>query len=144
MLGSAPNFVLQVIPQVNVFGSSSIRVFCVDTNATAQIEYRVKVIEDEVTGVHDDSRIAACDVTVSPLPVDQDRVTVATNHDDDEIVDLAVFDLTGALVPVGARTFSPMPSQIVTVDASAIPSAHYFLRVTTKKGAVVRSMPIIR
>ena len=144
MLGSAPNLVLQIIPQENVFGSSSIRVVCFDTNATAQIEYKVRVIEDDVTGVHNDSRTAACDVTLSPLPVHQDHVTIAMSHDDDEIVDLAVFDVTGAVVSVGARTFSPMPSRIVTVDASAIPSAHYFLRVTTKKGAVVRSMPIIR
>jgi hypothetical protein len=144
ILGNEPNLVLQVIPQENVFGSSAIRVFCVDTNATAQVEFRVKVIEDEVTGIHHESYSTTCDVTMSPLPVNQDRLTITVTDDDNEIVDLTVVDVTGAVVPVGARTFSPMPSRIVTVDASAIPSAQYLLRVATRKGVVVRSLPIIR
>ena len=144
ILGNAPNLVLQVIPQENVFGSSAIGVFCVDTNATAQVEFRVKVIEDEVTGIHHESYSTTCDVTMSPLPVNQDRLTITVTDDDNEIVDLTVVDVTGAVVPVGARTFSPMPSRIVTVDASAIPSAQYLLRVATRKGVVVRSLPIIR
>jgi hypothetical protein len=81
---------------------------------------------------------------MSPLPVNQDRLTITVTDDDNEIVDLTVVDVTGAVVPVGARTFSPMPSRIVTVDASAIPSAQYLLRVATRKGVVVRSLPIIR
>ncbi len=144
ILGSAPNLVLQVIPQENVFGWSAIRVFCVDTNATAQVEFRVKVIEDEVTGIHHESSSTTCDVRISPLPVKQDRLTITVSDDDNEIVDLTVVDVTGAVVPVGARTFSPMPSRIVTVDVSAIPSAQYLLRVATRKGVVVRALPIVR
>ncbi len=144
ILGSVPNLVLQVIPRENVFGWSAIRVFCADSNATAEIEFRVKVIEDDITGIHDESMSPADDVTISPFPVNQDRLTITVNDDDNEIVDLTIVDVTGSVVPVSARTFSPMPSRIVTVDATAIPSAQYVLRVATKKGSVIRSLPIVR
>jgi hypothetical protein len=144
ILGNAPNLVLQVIPQENVFGWSAIRVLCADSNATAETEFRIRVIEDDVTGINDESLGPVNDVTMSPLPVNQDRLTITVTDDDNEIVDLTVVDVTGAVVPVGARTFSPMPSRIVTVDVASIPSAQYFLRVTTRKGVVVRALPIVR
>jgi pimeloyl-ACP methyl ester carboxylesterase len=144
ILGSAPNLVLQVIPQENVFGWSAIRVLCADSNATAETEFRIRVIEDDVTGINDESLGPVNDVTISPLPVNQDRLTITVTDDDNEIVDLTVVDVTGAVVPVGARAFSPMPSRIVTVDVASVPSAQYFLRVTTRKGVVVRALPIVR
>jgi hypothetical protein len=144
IVGNGAHFVLQAVPQNDDLGSTVIRVECSDSVFRASREFRIRVIEEEVTGVNDDISTKADVISISPLPAAGDFVTITSTVPDVLIHSAEVLNGVGSRVGSSTIQEHSLPSTSISISTAGLPASYYMARVVTSIGTYVKALVILR
>jgi hypothetical protein len=144
IVGNGAHFVLQAVPQNDDLGSTVIRVECSDSVFRASREFRIRVIEEEVTGVNEDISTKADVIAISPLPAAGDFVTITSTVPDVLIHSVEVLNGVGNRVGSSIHHEYSLPSTSIAISTAGLPASYYLARVVTSIGTYVKALVVLR
>ncbi len=136
--------VLRVVPLKTVTGTATIRVTCSDSTNSASAVMHVVVVDDTVTSINDWVPNVVPAMSVRPVPVTIDDVSVILHVQDERAFEIAILDYAGRTVATQSIATDASGDHSYTINTSSLPSGGYRLHLRTNRGVHVAPMVVVR